>query len=187
MPVFWWKVPTFFWIGLRLQPLLSSCPLAQQPTFSPVLPPQYRLRQHDFRASQGSILAAFSEAQCWAVEKAAQEKLCGGRLCHAQCYRGTSRSALKGETVFCAGTPQSRCPATNARALQSLTGRGQSWQTRRRGTHAGVWFHHAKSPVDTSATPSYIMLPHAFLNTAEDTAGLNPKRGKMQFMTYQRK
>lgn len=53
MPVYWWKVPTFFWIGLHLQPLLSSCPLAQQPTFSLVLPPQYCLCQHDFRASWG--------------------------------------------------------------------------------------------------------------------------------------
>lgn len=77
MPVLRWKVPTFFWISLHLQPLLSSYPLAQQTTFFPVLPPQHCLCQHNFRAFWGRVLAVLSETWCWAMEKAAQERLFG--------------------------------------------------------------------------------------------------------------
>lgn len=112
MPVLRWKVPTFFWISLHLQPLLSSYPLAQQTTFSPVIPPQHCLCQHNFRASWGSVLALLSMAQCWAMEKAAQEQLFGEWLpCSA--LPVLLEFCAEGENCLLAGNSEELVPCSH--------------------------------------------------------------------------
>ena len=171
------KSPHFSGLACVSKPFFSSCPLARQPTFSPVLPPQHLLRQHDFRASQGEHFGCALRGSVLSRGESSSGLTSRERLHHAQHCRGTSRSALKGKTLFCTGPARSQCPARNPQAPRSLTSWGRSCWTRRWGTYAGVWFHHAESLVETNATPSYNMLPRTLLNSIEDTAGLNPQRG----------
>lgn len=166
MPVLRWKVPTFFWISLHLQPLLSSYPLAQQTTFFPVLPPQHCLCQHNFRAFWGRVLAVLSEAWCWAMEKAAQERLWGVtallKALWALYWRGKLSSGWEQQRVgtlllslkLCDGIPDG--PDSKG-PMQVFS------FTIKKSLYKSMWLF------------ALSILLCALLNTAEDTAGLDPK------------
>lgn len=172
MPVPRWKVPTFSGLACISNPF--SLPTLWQTTFSPVLPPQHCLCQHNFRASWGSVLAVLLEARCWAIEKAAQEQLFGEWLpCSA--LPGQLEFCTEGENCLLGGTVKSWHPAPIPQLCDGWPFKAIPDGSDGKGPMQLFGFTVKRTLYKPAWLFPHNMLLHTLLNTVEDTEGLDSK------------